>query len=263
MPWLFVILAVCIFASAQGVGGTFSATVEVVDITGAAISNAEVKFVELSTKAESLYGVGQNGKTTAALEPGTYTVTVTSRGFRTMNQRLEATAGGNRELKFVLQVGTGGGVQVENPGAVYSAVPKEKLPFEIEISPQELSVRTGQPLPIKVIVKNATDHLVLFPALPLEDVRNPFHIEIRDDENQVVPFRNPPNLSNPPKPEELPDDSQRAFGIGPAVANMFEVDLHKKFVLDRPGKYTVQAKLVLQSVDTVESNKIAVTIRGN
>ncbi len=262
--WFFVaILAVCSFGSAQGVGGTFSASVEVVDVTGAAIYATEVKFVELSTKVESLYAVDQDGKTTAALEPGAYTVTVTSRGFRSMNQRLEATAGGKRELKFVLQVGTGGGVQVENAERFILPTPKEELPFEVEISPEELLARTGEMLPLKVIVKNATDHVVLFQALPLEDVRNPFHIEVRDDENQVVPFRSPPNLSSSPKPQELLTGIQGAFGMRPGAANTFGVDLHKTFVLDRPGKYTVQAKLVLQSVAPVESNKIVLTIRGN
>ncbi len=89
----------------------------------------------------------------------------------------------------------------------------------------------GEPLNVKVVVTNISDHDVIFPVRPLEDVTNPFRVEIRDMQDKEVPFRKPWVLSNPPKLEELPMGSQRGQFLGPGMK--YTVDWNLQHI--RPG----------------------------
>lgn len=78
--------------------------VEVTDVTGAQVPNAQIKFVELSTNAETVCPSDSVGKATCTVAPGAYTVTVNLPGFRTSKQRIDAKSGETQNLRFVLQV---------------------------------------------------------------------------------------------------------------------------------------------------------------
>lgn len=128
-------------------------------------------------------------------------------------------------------------------------------------APAETTTSIGKPLVIKVTVANVSNHDVIFPALALEDTRNPFRFEIRDSVGKEVPLRKPYHLSNPPKPEELSMGSQRGDFMRPGTSETFDLDLQKPFALDQPGKYTVQAKLRLGPEKImIKSNVITINV---
>jgi hypothetical protein len=138
-----------------------------------------------------------------------------------------------------------------------------KPPFSIVISsPKTGRAMLGKPLNVNVVVTNISDHDVIFPVGSAEDATSPFRIQVRNGQDKEVPFRKPSvRFSNPPKPEELPMGSQRGQLLQPGMKYMFDWNLQRIFALDQPGKYTVQARLLLgDDRNWIESNPITVTV---
>ena len=153
----------------------------------------------------------------------------------------------------------------QTPGAYQSKRSAQipEVPFSIVISPRaETTTNIGKPLIIMVTVANVTDHDVIFPAVPLEDPRNHFHIEVHDGQGNKIPFRKPyGRVGNPPKMEELPMGSERGDFMRPRTSETFDLDLQKTFALNEPGKYVVQAKLFLEADKTwIKSNAITISV---
>jgi Carboxypeptidase regulatory-like domain len=94
------------FASSQDSRDSSFVAVEVTDVSGAEVPTAQIKFVELSTKAQTACPSNPAGKAMCALAPGAYIATVTFPGFRTSTQRINAKPGETQNVRFVLQVGS-------------------------------------------------------------------------------------------------------------------------------------------------------------
>lgn len=98
------LLLVYSFASSQDLKNLSSVAVEVTDVSGAEVPNAQIKFLGLSTKSESVCSSDSAGKAMCAITPGAYTASVSVLGFRTSTQHLDAKAGQNGTIRFVLNV---------------------------------------------------------------------------------------------------------------------------------------------------------------
>ncbi|HUN61897.1 MAG TPA: hypothetical protein VMU53_07900 [Candidatus Sulfotelmatobacter sp.] len=115
---------------------------------------------------------------------------------------------------------------------------------------------------ISVTVTNISDQDLIFPSMPLEHPFNRFHLEVRDSQGKEVGFRKPRGqVSNTPKIEDLPVGSEKGVFMRPGTSETFDLDLQKTFLLDNPGKYTVQAKLLLESEKSwLKSNTLTITV---
>jgi hypothetical protein len=96
----------CSFASSQDLRNSSFVAVDVADVSGAEVPNAQIKFVELSTKAQTRCVSNSEGKAECLLAPGAYIATATLLGFRPSTQRIDAKPGETQNLRFVLQVGS-------------------------------------------------------------------------------------------------------------------------------------------------------------
>jgi outer membrane receptor protein involved in Fe transport len=109
-PSRLAVYFLCVFTTALLVWGqveTGQITGSVLDPTGAAVANAQVKTVNSATGAER--NTTSNGSGIYAvpnLEPGTYDVTVTASGFSAMKERIVVAVGQRVGADFKLQVGT-------------------------------------------------------------------------------------------------------------------------------------------------------------
>jgi len=139
-------------------------------------------------------------------------------------------------------------------------VPKPQV--SVTISSPNVATKIGSPILVKVTITNISDHDMIVPALPLEDLRSQFRIEVRDSQGNEVSLRKPLHPSTmPPKPEDLPMGGQRGIFLPPGGSSVFDVDLLQIFNLNQPGNYTVQAKHFNgPDKSWVKSNTISLTV---
>jgi hypothetical protein len=136
--WLFVLLfSFCRFASSQDSRNASTVMVEVLDPAGAAVPQAQIKFVESATKNQTTCSADSTGTATCAIAPGSYAATVSVLGFKTSTQGLDAKAGQTQTLRFVLQIQscppgscievTGSSAAVAGDTLVMSLIPGEAV----------------------------------------------------------------------------------------------------------------------------------------
>ncbi|MCY4536335.1 MAG: carboxypeptidase-like regulatory domain-containing protein, partial [Bryobacterales bacterium] len=79
----------------------------VLDSSGAVVGDAEVEVRRIETGATRFATSGANGRyTVPALSPGSYSISVSAKGFRPVsNEPIQLSLGGEAEASFVLQVG--------------------------------------------------------------------------------------------------------------------------------------------------------------
>lgn len=146
--WLsFSLVPFYSFASSQDSKNSSFVVVEVGDVTGAEVPNAQIEFVELSTKAQTVCPTNSAGKAMCALAPGAYIATVTFPGFRTATQRIDGKSGETQSVRFVLQVGSC------PPGPCIEVTPKTYMHSRAGIEEQFADVlavvRTGDEAAIR------------------------------------------------------------------------------------------------------------------
>jgi len=99
-----ICLAVCLGASraaAQSAEGKISGVVR--DPTGAVLPGATITAAVQGSTAAHTTTTGTDGSYSLSMPPGTYTVSVTLTGFRRLNQDVEITSGGSKQLDFSIE----------------------------------------------------------------------------------------------------------------------------------------------------------------
>jgi Carboxypeptidase regulatory-like domain len=102
-PLLFL-LAVCSGHAAPVDMKSAFVTVKVVDASGTGVRNAEVHFVERSSRVRKVQATDGVGNATVELDSGEYELTVTSPGLKSFVMRFEVKRGKNQQLDVALRV---------------------------------------------------------------------------------------------------------------------------------------------------------------
>jgi hypothetical protein len=98
-------VAACTASTAQEIKQTGFVTIKVTDELMGAVTNAEVRFVERSSKEENVRATDRAGSAVVELVPGDYDVFVTSKGFQFLAMHFgEVRPGEHRKLNAVLKV---------------------------------------------------------------------------------------------------------------------------------------------------------------
>jgi hypothetical protein len=167
-----------------------------------------------------------------------------------------------RVLVFAIAIATAAGIagaQSPQTSQDTSAGQTKEKSFSITIGTPRTVFQAGSKVLVKATFKDISDHDIVIPNLPLDDLTSEFHMDIRDSQGNKARLRNPPP-SPPYKQEDLPLHSTRGSFLGPGTSVDWDVDVTDLYILSDPGKYTIQAQYDDKSKSWVKSNTITITI---
>jgi hypothetical protein len=118
--------------------------------------------------------------------------------------------------------------------------------------------RLGQPVIVKCVAANITDHAIMVPSMNPSRFGSHFHLDVFDVNGKRAQLLHP--LPENPQVGDLPIGSVRAPILDKGETTYWAGDITTIYKLDQPGPYTVQAWFDRANAAVERSNTITITI---